>query len=139
MDVKIETKCGRCGRKSETSVSLDRASEIVNGDKEKTSALKELTESIRNYDSKLLPDVLILVKNDDGEYDIEALDDLCELDGKRNRGCKARVKYLVEDLMFRIKHEAKPATTTETEGEIPKKKRRTKAEMEASRAASAEA
>ena len=137
MDVKIETKCGRCGRKSEASVSLDRASEIVNGDKEKANALDDLVAKIREYDADLLPEVMTFVKNEDGEYDIETLDNLCELDGKRNKGCKARVKYLVEDMMFRIKHET---AEKKPEGEeTPKKKRRTKAEMDAARAAAATA
>jgi hypothetical protein len=137
MDVKIETKCGRCGRKSETSVSLDRASEIVNGDKEKASALEDLVTKIREYDVSLLPEVMTFVKNEDGEYDIETLDNLCELDGKRNRGCKARVKYLVEDMMFRVKHET---AEKKPEGEeTPKRKRRTKAEIEADKAKTATA
>jgi hypothetical protein len=137
MDVKIETKCGRCGRKSETSVSLDRASEIVNGDKEKASALEDLVTKIREYDVSLLPEVMTFVKNEDGEYDIETLDNLCELDGKRNRGCKARVKYLVEDMMFRVKHET---AEKKPEGEeTPKRKRRTKAEIEDDKAKTATA
>jgi hypothetical protein len=138
MDVKIETNCGRCGRKNEATVSLERASEIVSGDKEKVDALAELTKQIREFDTALLPDAIICTKNADGEYDIETLDNLCELDGKRNKGCKARVKYLVEDIMFRIKHEA-PERKTENGEEAPKRKRRTKAEIEADRAREATA
>ena len=138
MDVKIETKCGRCGRKSEVSVSLDRASEIVSGDKDKTEALEELTGKIREYNADLLPEVMVFVKNADNEYDIETLDNLCELDGKRNKGCKARVKYLVEDMMFRIKHET-TEKKAEGEEETPKRKRRTKAEIEADKAKDATA
>lgn len=138
MDVKVQTKCGRCGRTGEKVVSIDQASELLATEKQQTAALEKFIEALNEQDGDFLPEVIILKKNADRGFDVETLDNLCELDGKRSKGCKSRVNYLVEDLMFRIKHESKPVTEGE---EAPKRKRRTRAEMEAARAeeASAEA
>lgn len=135
MDVKIQTKCGRCGRNGEVVVSIDQASELLATEKQQAAALEQFMEAIKEQDSELLPEVIILRKNGDG-FGVETLNNLCEIDGKRSKGCKTRVNYLIEDLMFRIKHESKPAEPA-AEGEAPKRKRRTKAEIEAAKAAEA--
>lgn len=133
MNIKVPTKCARCGRVSESELPLEEVSSIVDNELARKNALEELKRMILDTaDVHNLPDVVILRKNEDGELITESLDNLCSLDGKRNKGCKARVNYLIEDIMFRIKHEKVEEGTPE--GETPKKKRRTRAEMEAARA-----
>lgn len=139
MDVKVQTKCGRCGRTGEKVVSIDQASELLATEKQQTAALEKFIEALNEQDGDFLPEVIILKKNADRGFDVETLDNLCELDGKRSKGCKSRVNYLIEDLMFRIKHESKPAEPLAEGEETPKRKRRTRAEMEAARAEAASA
>lgn len=139
MDVKIQTKCGRCGRLGEKVVSIDEASELLATEKQQKAALDSFLEVLKEQDNEFLPEVMILKKNGE-RFDVEVLDNLCEIDGKRSKGCKARVSYLIEDLMFRIKHESKPAEPlAEGEEATPKRKRRTRAEIEAARAEAASA
>jgi hypothetical protein len=132
MDVKIPTKCGRCGRTSETTVSIEEASTIVAGEKARMASLDAFTQLVQDADVENLPDVIVLKKNGTA-FDVEVLENLCELDGKRNKGCKARVSYLIEDMMFRIKHEAPKKDEAVPEGDKPKRTRRTKAEIEAAK------
>lgn len=133
MNIKVPTKCSRCGRVSETELPLEDVANIVENETARKNAIEEFTRTVLDTtDVPNLPDVIIIHKNADGELVIESHDTLCSLDGKRNRGCKSRVNYLIEDIMFRIKHEKVEETV---EGETPKKKRRTKAEMEAAKAA----
>jgi hypothetical protein len=137
MNIKVPTKCARCGRVSEAELPLEEVNSIVDNELARKNALEDLKKMILDTaDVPNLPDAVILHKNEDGELVIEALDNLCSLDGKRNKGCKSRVNYLIEDIMFRIKHEKSEEKPT---GETPKKKRRTKAEMEAAKADSEKA
>lgn len=138
MNIKVPTKCERCGRMSERELPLEEVSRLVDDELARKNALEELKKMILDTaDVPNLPDVMILHKNEDGELVTESLDNLCALDGKRNKGCKSRVNYLIEDIMFRIKHEK--VEGEKPEGETPKKKRRTKAEMEAAKAAAPKA
>lgn len=140
MNIKVPTKCARCGRVNEVELPLEEVNSIVDNELARKKALEELkTMILDNADVPNLPEAVILHKNEDGELIIEALDNLCSLDGKRNKGCKSRVNYLIEDIMFRVKHEKAEGEKTEGEGETPKKKRRTKAEMEAAKAAAPKA
>lgn len=138
MNIKVPTKCERCGRMSERELPLEEVSSLVDDELARKNALEDLKKMILDTaDVPNLPDVMILHKNEDGELITESLDNLCSLDGKRNKGCKSRVNYLIEDIMFRIKHEK--VEGEKPEGETPKKKRRTKAEMEAAKAAAPKA
>jgi hypothetical protein len=137
MNIKVPTKCSRCGRVSEAELPLEEVSHIVENEMVRKNAIEEFTRAVLDTtDVPNLPDVILIHKNSDGELIIESHDNLCSLDGKRNKGCKSRVNYLLEDIMFRIKHEKVEETV---EGETPKKKRRTKAEMEAAKAATEKA
>jgi hypothetical protein len=123
---------------SERELPLEEVSSLVDDELARKNALEDLKKMILDTaDVPNLPDVMILHKNEDGELITESLDNLCSLDGKRNKGCKSRVNYLIEDIMFRIKHEK--VEGEKPEGETPKKKRRTKAEMEAAKAAAPKA
>jgi len=133
MNIKVPTKCSRCGRVSEAELPLEEVNSIVDNELARKNALEEFENLVTGLPShEDLPDVVIVHKDANGKLVIEALDNLCSLDGKRNKGCKSRVNYLIEDIMFRIKHEKVEA---QPEGETPKKKRRTRAEMGAAKAA----
>lgn len=137
MNIKVPTKCSRCGRVSETELPLEEVSHIVENEAARKNAIEEFTRAVLDTtDVPNLPDVIIIHKDADGSLVIESHDNLCSLDGKRNKGCKSRVNYLIEDIMFRIKHEKVEKTV---ENETPKKKRRTKSEMEAAKVAAEKA
>ena len=136
MNIKVPTTCSRCGRTSEVEIPLEEVGSIVDDEMARKAAMEEFTRTVLDTtDVKNLPSVILLYKDANDELVIEGLENLCSLDGKRNKGCKARVQYLIEDIMFRIKHEK---VENQSEGETPKKKRRTKAEMEAAKSAAAE-
>jgi len=138
VNIKVPTTCERCGRMSERELPLEEVSSLVDNEQARKEAFEDFTNLVTGLPShENLPDVIILHKNEKGQFVTESLNNLCALDGKRNKGCKSRVNYLIEDIMFRIKHEK--AEGEKSEGETPKKKRRTKAEMEAAKAAAPKA
>ena len=101
MKVKVETICGRCGKKEETQRELDEVQGMVAAENERRIALAKFKEAIGGYpDTHNLPEVIVMIKGRGTDaYVINTLDNLCSNEGeeKKRRGCRARVADLIAD------------------------------------------
>lgn len=108
MDVKIESKCGRCGKKHEQTMSLERAAGMSAEEQKKAQALSLIQEFASALNPDLHPELVMIHKNEGGAYEVHTLDNLCSnTDAKRNKGCSARVMSLVSEI-FAAPKEKKP-------------------------------
>jgi hypothetical protein len=101
MKVKVETICGRCGKKEETQRELDEVQGMVAAENERRVALAKFKEAIASYPNvQELPEVIVMIKGRGTDaYVINTLDNLCSNEGeeKKRRGCRARVADLIAD------------------------------------------
>jgi hypothetical protein len=122
MQVKIETTCGRCGKKEEKSVSLEEAQRLESMEAERGAAAAELSEILNSTLGRKHPDLIILYRDKEAEkYAVESMSNLCSIpDAKRNRGCEARVISLLKDIYFRDQPK-KPSKPKKEPGPKPPK------------------
>lgn len=113
MDVKLTKKCGRCEREEEVVVSLEVAAQMEAAAKVQAEKGEKLQAQIQQllvetYPDGGGPDVVVVLQHE-GQYHIKQLSNLCSIpDAKRNRGCKARVATLFQDMFMLL--EKKPVT-----------------------------
>ncbi len=101
MDVTIETKCGRCGKTEARSLSLDEAQALGAKMDARTELAVNLGHELNSVLSTEHPDIVIARRNANGEYDVQTLDNLCDIpDAKRNRGCLSRVEALMNEVFM---------------------------------------
>ncbi len=101
MEVTVEVKCGRCGKKENRSLSLEEAQALSAKADEKAAVEEDLTRLLNETLGDNHPDLIIAVRHSNGDYDVKHLDTLCDAPGaKRNKGCKSRVETLVGDIFM---------------------------------------
>lgn len=108
MEVKLETQCPRCGKKTEKAVPLEVAQELAERQAQAKLAADKFTNDLKNlYNATTgLPDIVTIfrpMQGDDRESPVVWFfkDDLCDApDAKRNKGCIARVRTLLEEIYF---------------------------------------
>lgn len=102
MEVTVELKCGRCGKVEPRALSLAAAQQLSENEAQKDEALEHLPELLNQKLGPEHPDVIVVIRNSDGAYEIQTLDNLCSSpDAKRNKGCQARVQTLLDDMFMR--------------------------------------
>lgn len=114
MDVKVQKKCGRCGRKEEVTVSLEKATELATQEKNEqlnwVDLSGKLAEMVQTTYPNGGPEFIMLTRSQAG-YGVGKLENLCNLPGaERNRGCQARVNALLTEIFMENKKERKPRT-----------------------------
>jgi len=119
VEMRTDVVCGRCGKKTEITVAADKLSELLEANKkrrETVGAIQKLADQIP-VDSG--PEIIIFTK-DNGTYDVEVLDNLCvNTEHKRNRGCSARVKDLIEEVIKLEPRTRKPKNKNTTKKQPP--------------------
>lgn len=102
MEVTVELTCGRCGKIDAKSLTLEEAQALSDKEKEKALALENLPVKFNEAFNRNYPDVIIATRTPSGAYEVHTLDNLCTLpNAKRNKGCDARVRALLDDMFMR--------------------------------------
>lgn len=131
MDVKIETKCERCGKKSEKTLPLEAAQAMSAADTRKQTAVNNFLTELKKIYTAEQPEVIVVRRTSDGQVAVQHFDQLCSSpDAKRNRGCSSRVDTLIEEIFKPPKEETqrKPRTPKTKEPKEPKEKGKEKKE-----------
>lgn len=123
MDVKVETKCGRCGRTEEKSMALEAAGKMEQESTLRAEAAANLKDAFNEkFGSSGYPDIVVAVRNSGGDYTVNTLDGLCSREGAaRNRGCKTRVANLIDEIFTVAAPKKRAAPKKEPPAEPPKK------------------
>ncbi len=123
MQMKVDNRCGRCGKVATSEVSMEEAQALVKEDAAKKQALASLETFSGELETKNNPDIIIMVKTDAG-YTLETLDNLCSNPGNktRSRGCVPRVNGLIEEIFGRAAARKAPRKKAATPAEPAKKK-----------------
>ncbi len=127
MDVTVKDVCGRCAKSTEKAVDAEQMMELLKEEREKKTARDELIAAIREQDTTLTPDIVVLVKGTDG-YMVETLDNLCTApeDAKRRTGCYARVMTLIEEIFLKKKSSKKAPPKEKESKKVPPKEKESK-------------
>ena len=117
MEVKVQKSCGRCGRKTEMTVTLETASAMAVQEKEAQDKWDRLSAVLAKSVGEIFPnggpELIVLNKSQDG-YGVGKLENLCSLPGaERNRGCQARVNALLKEIFMENKKARKPRSKKE--------------------------
>lgn len=122
MEVTVDlTKCGRCGKKKEEKVSLEKAKEMEAAVQIKERARELILEFAKTLDPGIHPELIVLAAYEDGEtvdgsqYGVFTLRDLCSKPAegdKKTRGCRERVATLLDEIFATPKPRA-PRTKKE--------------------------
>lgn len=98
MEVKVETKCGRCKKAEEKSMPLEEAGKLEQEGHLRIEAAASLVgEFNKHFGSSSFPDIVVAVRGPEGNYTVKTLDGLCERPGAaRNKGCSQKVANHIE-------------------------------------------
>jgi hypothetical protein len=106
MDVKVETKCARCGKKSEKTLQLEAAQALNAAEGRKQTAVNNFLVELKKIYTAEQPEVIVVRRSSDGQVAVMHFDQLCSSpDAKRNRGCTSRVDTLIEEIFKPPKEE----------------------------------
>ena len=126
MQMKVDNKCGRCGKVATSEVSMEEAQALVREDAAKKAALADLETFTGELSTETNPDLIVLVKAAGG-YTMETLDNLCSNpeNKTRSRGCGPRVTGLIDEIFGRTvrKPTTKKTTPPDTGETKPLKKK----------------
>ncbi len=101
MEVTVEVQCGRCKKTQARSLTLQEAQALEAKDGAKTELAAALPELINAALTDDHPDIIIAIRQPEGTYNVESLDNLCDApDKKRNKGCASRVSFLLGDILM---------------------------------------
>jgi len=104
--MRVDRECGRCAKTKTLEVTMAEAQELIEEDEVKTSAIADLEAYAEKLDVKVNPEVIILHRlgDDPEKFQVDTLDNLCEnpQNAKRHRGCKPRVRDLIDDICARL-------------------------------------
>jgi len=118
MQVFINEKCDRCGKTTQKPVTVEQMNEALQLQEKQRAALDKFRGHLV---ADLLvdgPEIIVCLKTGKTEpvYEVMAFDNLCDKpeDAKKKRGCKSRIKTLVNDIFMPtsdgVKKPRKPRT-----------------------------
>ena len=123
MQAKVEMKCGRCGKTEEVLMNVEDLLKHTADEKEKSTAFdafKSTVAALPNTDN--LPDVIVMLKNPAGNYEVQGVSNLCHNDSPdaKRRGCRARVADILADLFATDKTPRQPRKKKDPKEEMAK-------------------
>ncbi len=127
MDVKIKSSCGRCNKSEEKTVTLEQAAALNTAAQNEKRQFDEFTVAVTQAIEDAGygddgPEVIVIHRNPAKGYNVLQLSNMCSSpDAKRNRGCKARVEYLLKEI-FMTNPKKAPAPKKTAEAKQPPKK-----------------
>jgi len=118
MIVTVEKKCGRCGKVEKQNMELEEAQALEERDTAMDAAEDSLEELLNDTLDDNHPDIIVAVRDEDGNYKVKSLRGLCVTkNAKKNRGCAHRVADLLQEVFQVKKSKKKPKVEPDTEGD----------------------
>ena len=116
MQVFINEKCDRCGKTTQKPVTVEQMNEALKQQERQKAAMEIFAETLKDKLSPTDgPEIVVCLKMN-GAYQVQAFDNLCDKpeDAKKKRGCKSRIRTLVNDIFMPssdgVKKPRKPRT-----------------------------
>lgn len=112
LKMNMDKECGRCGKTTTVEVNMEGAKAQIDLEAAIDSNIAKLEDFVSaELDVAQCPELLIIHRygKQNDKFTVETLSDLCTNadNAKRNRGCHARVKSLLDEVFSRVERPVK--------------------------------